>query len=90
MLDIQTMQSFLLSIFLVGACQVSELVQEHSKMYGNLIYFEDLQVAAKSHAMSQNQVVATRLYETSFFAPNQCEFPLFAKEHWILENEGRD
>ena len=89
MLDIQAMQPFFLSIFqippyfLVGACQVSELVQEHSNMYGNLIYFEDLQVAAKSLAMSQNQVVATRLYETSFW--KQCGFPLFAKEHWILE-----
>ena len=65
--------------FLVGACQVSELVQEHSNMYGNLIYFEDLQVAAKSLAMSQSQVVATRLYETSFLHRNTVDFPFLQK-----------
>ena len=79
------MQSFFLSIFqispyfLVGACQVSELVQEHSNMYGNLIYFEDLQVAAKSLAMSQNQVVATRLYETSFLHRKNVDFPFYKR-----------
>ena len=85
MLDIQTMQPFFLLIFqippyfLVGACQVSELVQEHSNMFGNLIYFEDLQVAAKSLAMSQSQVVATRLYETSFLQRNNVDFPFLQK-----------
>ena len=85
MLDIQTMQPFFLLIFqippyfLVGACQVSELVQEHSNMFGNLIYFEDLQVAAKSLAMSQSQVVATRLYETSFLHRNNVDFPFLQK-----------
>ena len=85
MLDIQTMQPFFLLIFqipphfLVGACQVSELVQEHWNMYGNLIYFQDLQVAAKSLAMSQSQVVATRLYETSFLHRNNVDFPFLQK-----------